>query len=96
MELLRELLSHVSTSNGIVDAQDSWLLTDVDETTHSGTVQLESYAPVAEFNVGSLIIDSDGEESLYAVPELKSVPGGGDRGELFEPLLFPGPSSLYG
>ena len=75
VSLLRELMERVSGSSGMVDAQDSWLLRDVDETSHSGTVQLEPFAPSADVGVASLVIDSDTEDSMYAVPEPKAASG---------------------
>ncbi len=75
VSLLRELMANITAASGIADSQDSWLLADVDETVHSGTVQLETYAPTSELYIGTLLADSDSEDSLYAVPEVKSGSG---------------------
>ena len=59
---------------------DSWLLKDVDETLHSGIVQLETYPPSADTFAGGLIVDSDTEDAMYVVPELRTSLTVTDRG----------------
>ena len=78
--VLRDLTAAIAGSGACVDALDTWQLRDVDETTHSGSVQLEPYAPAADPYHGALVMDSDAETGLYVALEAKLAAMPADRG----------------